>query len=155
MASTSHLLLSAMTMKGRWEFNTNVLFLFMYSQKWKNYNVLSPNSYTHLSVRDLYISRIGLSILLQAAGKYVDRSWEYINRSQTHEHMNVGIGTEVAQFLFREYINSIFGSVWQAISPCCWSSGCGMIVNRPLEVGWTITTFFCCMLAMIFVIVRV
>jgi hypothetical protein len=31
----------------------------------QNYNVLSPNSYTHISVRDLYISRIGLSILLQ------------------------------------------------------------------------------------------
>ncbi len=25
--------------------------------------------------------------------------------------MNVGIGTEVAQFLFREYINSIFGTM--------------------------------------------
>ncbi len=31
----------------------------------QNYNVLYPNSYTHISVRDLYISRIGLSILLQ------------------------------------------------------------------------------------------
>ncbi len=30
----------------------------------QNYNVLSPNSYTHTPVRDLYISRIGLSILL-------------------------------------------------------------------------------------------
>ncbi len=30
-----------------------------------NYNVMSPNSYTHISVRDLYISRIGLPILLQ------------------------------------------------------------------------------------------
>ncbi len=30
-----------------------------------NYNVLSPSSYTHISVRDLYISRIGLPILLQ------------------------------------------------------------------------------------------
>jgi hypothetical protein len=30
-----------------------------------NYNVLSPSSYTHKSVRDLYISRIGLPILLQ------------------------------------------------------------------------------------------
>ncbi len=31
----------------------------------QNYNVLSPNSYTHISARDLYISRISLSILLQ------------------------------------------------------------------------------------------
>ena len=31
----------------------------------QNYNVLSPSSYTHISVRDLYISRIGLPILLQ------------------------------------------------------------------------------------------
>jgi hypothetical protein len=31
----------------------------------QNYNVLSPSSYTHISVRDLYISRIGLHILLQ------------------------------------------------------------------------------------------
>ncbi len=29
------------------------------------YNVLSPSSYTHISVRDLYISRIGLPIMLQ------------------------------------------------------------------------------------------
>jgi hypothetical protein len=31
----------------------------------QNYNVLSPSSYTHISVTDLYISRIGLLILLQ------------------------------------------------------------------------------------------
>jgi hypothetical protein len=31
----------------------------------QNYNVLSPSSYTPISVTDLYISRIGLSILLQ------------------------------------------------------------------------------------------
>jgi hypothetical protein len=43
-----------------------------------------------------------------AAGKYVDRSWEYINRSQTHE---CGIGTEAAQFLFREHINGTFVAV--------------------------------------------
>jgi hypothetical protein len=30
-----------------------------------NYNVLSPSSYTHIFVRDLYISWIGLPILLQ------------------------------------------------------------------------------------------
>ncbi len=31
----------------------------------RNYNVLSPSSFTHISVRNLYISRIGLPILLQ------------------------------------------------------------------------------------------
>ncbi len=31
----------------------------------QNYNDMSPSSYTHISVRDSYISRIGLSILLQ------------------------------------------------------------------------------------------
>jgi hypothetical protein len=43
-----------------------------------------------------------------AAGKYVDRSWEYINRLQTHE---CGIGTEAAQFPEKEYINGIFVAV--------------------------------------------
>ncbi len=37
--------------------------VFLYPKQ--NYIVLSPNSYTHISVRDLYIPRIGLSILLQ------------------------------------------------------------------------------------------
>jgi hypothetical protein len=32
----------------------------------KNYNARSPNSFTHIFVRDLYISRIVLSILLQS-----------------------------------------------------------------------------------------
>jgi hypothetical protein len=31
----------------------------------QNYNVLSPSSHTHISVRDLYISRISLPVLLQ------------------------------------------------------------------------------------------
>ncbi len=55
--------------KGRWESNINVWFLLLYSQKlncyFQNYNVLSPISYPHISVRGLHISRIGLLILLQ------------------------------------------------------------------------------------------
>jgi hypothetical protein len=38
----------------------------------------------------------------------VDRSWEYINRSQTHE---CEIGTEAAQFPEKEYINGILVAV--------------------------------------------
>ncbi len=40
----------------------------------QNYTVLSPSSNTHISVRDLYIYRISLPILLH--GKYVEWSWE-------------------------------------------------------------------------------
>ncbi len=42
--------------------------------------------------------------------KYVDRSWEYINRSQTHE---CGYWAEAARFPEKEYINGI------AFAVCC------------------------------------
>jgi hypothetical protein len=48
------------------------------------YNVLSPSSYTHISLRDLPIYFQDRSAYL-AARKYVDRSWESINHSQIHE----------------------------------------------------------------------
>ncbi len=69
-------------MKGRWESNLNVWFRLMYSTKLncaassfpkQNYNILSPNIHSHVSVSDLYNSTIGLPM------------WEYINRSQIHE----------------------------------------------------------------------
>jgi hypothetical protein len=51
---------------------------------------LSQSQFLHLfSVREFYIPTIDLSILLQEI-QYVDRSWEYINRSQTLECGNWG-----------------------------------------------------------------
>jgi hypothetical protein len=45
---------------------------------------LNPNSYIHVSVSDLYVYSHDWSAY-SAAGKYVDRSWEYLKCSQTHE----------------------------------------------------------------------
>ncbi len=48
----------------------------------QNYNVLHPSSYTRISVRDLYISKIGPAVLLQ------ENMLTNINHSQTHECVN-------------------------------------------------------------------
>ncbi len=66
--------------KGRWESNINVWFPFMYSQKWFWYFQNRIIMFCH-PVPVYFQDRSAYS----AAGKYVDRSWEYINRSQTHE----------------------------------------------------------------------
>ncbi len=49
----------------------------------QNYNVLSPRSFTHISVRDLYISRIDLPILLQG-NMWTDPGNIYVYVPETH-----------------------------------------------------------------------
>ncbi len=68
--------LYTLQMKGRWESDINVWFPFMYSRKWNcalcsllifktELQCSLSQFYTHISAKDLYISRISLSILLQ------------------------------------------------------------------------------------------
>ncbi len=64
---------------------------------WNKYSQ-DPNSTFMCLWRYICIPTIGLPVLLQE--KYVDRSWEYINRSQTHEYGNWDWGRP--QFLFWE-----------------------------------------------------
>ncbi len=83
--------------------------------------------FPHSCVCERFIYSQDLSAY-SAAGKYVDRSWEYINRSQTHECGNWDWGRAIpflvifilnfrycvfaVQFLFWEYIKRIFVAVW-------------------------------------------
>jgi len=105
---------TALKMKGRRESNINVQSSFMYSQKWNCYfqnriiMFCLPVPTLIYDLWEIYIFP-GSVCLYSATGKYVDRSWEYLNRSQTHE-----IGTEAAQFPEKEYINVIFLAVWRA-----------------------------------------
>jgi hypothetical protein len=88
--------------------NKNPFYVFLF---WE-LRGLSPNFY--MSVSDLYIPTINLHVLLQE-NMYVDRSWEYINRSQTHECGNWVCGCEIP-FLgiivsnFRYCVFAVYGS---------------------------------------------
>ncbi len=94
--------------EGPMRIHINVWFLFMYSPKWncsaslfpkQNYNVLSPNSYTHIIQ-----GFVCLFCCSQICGPILG-----IYKSLTDIHMNVEIGSEAAQFPEKEYINGFLG----------------------------------------------
>ncbi len=58
----------------------------------KEYRGLSPNFLINASVSDLYIPTIDSLFCWR---KYVDRSWDYINRSLPHECWNWGWGRAI------------------------------------------------------------
>ncbi len=79
---------TTLQIKGRWESNINVWFPFMYSQNWncyfQNRIIIYVSQFIHSYICERFIyfqDRSAYSV----AGKYVDRSREYINCSQTHE----------------------------------------------------------------------
>jgi hypothetical protein len=78
---TTEFLSSTLQMKGRRESNINVCFPFIYSQKWHCY---SQFQYSHISVR-VYIFPGSVCLFCCKEMQDVDRSWEHINHSQTHE----------------------------------------------------------------------
>jgi hypothetical protein len=64
---------------------------------------LGPNFHIHASVSDLYISTIGLPILLEEICRPI---------LGLYKSLNVEIGAEAALFPEKEYINGMFITVW-------------------------------------------
>ncbi len=87
--------------------HNNDILKQMFSEK--ELRTLSSNfHFCSVSVSDLY-TRSTIGLAYSAAGKYVDRFWECINRSQTQECGDWDRGRAIA---FWEYINVIFVAVW-------------------------------------------
>ncbi len=70
--------------------NENPIYVFLF---WE-LRGLRPNFHIHVSVRDLYIPRIGPHAYFLQQNRQI-KTWEYINRSQTHECGNWDCGRAI------------------------------------------------------------
>ncbi len=76
----------------------------------------SPNFHIHVTIMCLWANYIfPPSICLFCCRKYVDRSWEYKNRSQTHECRNWDLdrtiprkGIHICDFCWSAYVFAVF-----------------------------------------------
>ncbi len=109
----------------------------------QNYNVLSPSSYTHISVRDLYTYFQDRSAY-SAAGKYVDRSWEYINRSQTHECGNWGRAIPRKGIHKWDFPCNVCTLADPSLKYC---SGCGIFPLFPISVQNICRRYWWCVMS--------
>ncbi len=93
----------------------------------KEYQCLSPNFHIHASVSDLHIYSHDQSLFCWR--KYVDRSWDYINRSQTHECGNWGWGRAIPRKGIHKWdFRCSVWSILKALSYYCTSSGKNLAV---------------------------
>ncbi len=95
----------------------------------KEYRGLSPNFHIHVSLSELY--KFSRWVCLFCWRKYVDRSWEYINRSQTHECGNWGWGRAIPR-------KGIYNRNCR-----CSAVGCAVDLAISCYICWTFLALFC------------
>ncbi len=96
-------------MKGRWESNINVWFLFMYSQKWNCYFQHRIIMFCLLVPTLIYLWEIYIFLgsVCQFCCREICGLILRIYKLLTDTCMNVEIGTEAMQFPEKEHINGI------------------------------------------------
>ncbi len=99
----------------------------------QNYNVRSPSSYIlHSYICERFIYFLDRSVYF-AAAKYVDQSWEDINRSQTHECANWDWGRAIPRIGIHKWdfccsaLYSICSNTF-TLPVCSWEARPAMVV---------------------------
>ncbi len=130
----SHWPLATLQMKRRWESNLNVWLPFMYFQQWNWYfqNRIIMFSFsvpTLIYLWQIYIFPGSVCLFCCSAGKYVDRSREYINPLQTHECWNGDWGRAIPRKGIYKWnfpcsaVNGTVNSPVSVIPECKWRKG--------------------------------